>query len=202
MSTDYTPDPEDKFSFGLWTVGWEGVDVFGPASRAPLDPVEATYRLAELGAAAVTFHDDDLLPDDDDARGTPSTASPRRWPTPACASRWSPPTSSATRSSRRARSPPTTARCAATPLAKVLRNIDLAAEPRRRDVRAVGRPRGRRARRQQERPRRARPDGESLNLVCAYVQEQGYDDAVRPRAQAQRAPRRHPAARPSGTPSR
>lgn len=61
---DYTPRPEDKFSFGLWTVGWQGVDVFGGASRPLLDPVEATYRLAELGAAAVSFHDDDLLPDE------------------------------------------------------------------------------------------------------------------------------------------
>ena len=64
MTDPYQPVPEDKFSFGLWTVGWEGVDVFGPASRPPLDPVESTHKLAELGAAAVTFHDDDLLPDD------------------------------------------------------------------------------------------------------------------------------------------
>ncbi len=63
MSHIPTPRPEDKFSFGLWTVGWRGVDVFGPASRAPLDPVESVRRLAELGAAAVTFHDDDLVPD-------------------------------------------------------------------------------------------------------------------------------------------
>ncbi|MBD8870643.1 xylose isomerase [Nocardioides donggukensis] len=62
--TTYQPTREDRFSFGLWTVGWQGVDVFGPASRAPLDPVEATERLADLGAAAVTFHDDDLVPDD------------------------------------------------------------------------------------------------------------------------------------------
>lgn len=62
--TDYTPTPEDKFSFGLWTVGWQGVDVFGPASRPLRDPVEATYKLAEIGASAVTFHDDDLVPDD------------------------------------------------------------------------------------------------------------------------------------------
>jgi xylose isomerase len=61
---DYLPHPDDKFSFGLWTVGWEGVDVFGPASRPRLDPVESVYRLAELGAAAVSFHDDDLVPDD------------------------------------------------------------------------------------------------------------------------------------------
>ncbi|WZH51818.1 MAG: xylose isomerase [Nocardioides alkalitolerans] len=63
-SDRFTPRPEDKFSFGLWTVGWEGVDVFGPASRAALDPVESVRRLADIGAAAVTFHDDDLVPDD------------------------------------------------------------------------------------------------------------------------------------------
>ncbi|KRE60676.1 xylose isomerase [Nostocoides sp. Soil756] len=62
--TDYTPRPEDKFSFGLWTVGWQGVDVFGGPSRPLLDPVAATEKLAELGAAAVSFHDDDLVPDD------------------------------------------------------------------------------------------------------------------------------------------
>ncbi|HEY6743113.1 MAG TPA: xylose isomerase, partial [Lapillicoccus sp.] len=61
---EYAPSRDDRFSFGLWTVGWQGVDVFGPASRPVLDPVEATYKLAELGAAAVTFHDDDLLPDE------------------------------------------------------------------------------------------------------------------------------------------
>ncbi|GHE09345.1 xylose isomerase [Klenkia taihuensis] len=59
-----TPTPADRFSFGLWTVGWQGVDVFGGAVREPMDPVEAVHKLAELGAAAVTFHDDDLVPDD------------------------------------------------------------------------------------------------------------------------------------------
>ena len=62
--TDYTPTKDDKFSFGLWTVGWQGVDVFGGAVRDRVDPVETVHRLAELGAAAVTFHDDDLVPDD------------------------------------------------------------------------------------------------------------------------------------------
>ncbi len=62
--TAYEPRPEDKFSFGLWTVGWRGVDVFGPATRPPLDPIEAADRLGALGAAAVSFHDDDLVPDD------------------------------------------------------------------------------------------------------------------------------------------
>jgi xylose isomerase len=58
----YEPTPEDKFSFGLWTVGWQGRDPFGDATRTPLDPVEAVRRLSELGAHGITFHDDDLIP--------------------------------------------------------------------------------------------------------------------------------------------
>ncbi len=58
----YQPTPDDKFSFGLWTVGWLGRDPFGEATRAALDPVQAVQRLAELGAYGVTFHDDDLIP--------------------------------------------------------------------------------------------------------------------------------------------
>jgi xylose isomerase len=60
--TNLTPTPEHKFTFGLWTVGWQGRDPFGDATRAPLDPVESVNRLAELGAYGVTFHDDDLIP--------------------------------------------------------------------------------------------------------------------------------------------
>ncbi len=62
MSSALTPTPADKFSFGLWTVGWQGRDPFGDATRPVLDPVEAVRRLAELGAYGVTFHDDDLIP--------------------------------------------------------------------------------------------------------------------------------------------
>lgn len=51
----------DRFSFGLWTVGWQGVDVFGGPVRPPMDPVHAVHRLAEIGAYGVTFHDDDLF---------------------------------------------------------------------------------------------------------------------------------------------
>ncbi len=58
----YEPRPEHKFTFGLWTVGWQARDPFGDATRAPLDPVEAVHRLSELGAYGVTFHDDDLVP--------------------------------------------------------------------------------------------------------------------------------------------
>ncbi|MDQ1679879.1 MAG: xylose isomerase [Frankiaceae bacterium] len=56
------PKPEHKFTFGLWTVGWQGRDPFGEATRAPLDPVVSVENLARLGAYGVTFHDDDLIP--------------------------------------------------------------------------------------------------------------------------------------------
>jgi xylose isomerase len=59
---DYKPTPADKFTFGLWTIGYRAGDPFGAPTRAALDPVEAVYRLAELGAYGITFHDDDLIP--------------------------------------------------------------------------------------------------------------------------------------------
>jgi len=55
------PTPQDKFSFGLWTIGWQAQDQFGSATRKPLDTVEAIHKLAELGAYGLTFHDDDLF---------------------------------------------------------------------------------------------------------------------------------------------
>ena len=59
--TDYTPTPEDKFTFGLWTVGWSGQDVFGSASRPHLDVAHSVHKLAELGAYGITFHDNDVF---------------------------------------------------------------------------------------------------------------------------------------------
>ncbi|GAA3058272.1 xylose isomerase [Pseudonocardia yunnanensis] len=56
------PTREDRFSFGLWTVGWPARDPFGDATRPALDPVETVHKLSELGAWGVTFHDDDLIP--------------------------------------------------------------------------------------------------------------------------------------------
>jgi xylose isomerase len=55
------PTPDDKFSFGLWTIGYNGSDPFGGPTRPHLDVVEAVTRLAELGAYGLTFHDDDLF---------------------------------------------------------------------------------------------------------------------------------------------
>jgi hypothetical protein len=64
MTADaYTPTPADKFSFGIWTLGWQGVDVFGPAIRPPMradravafraDPdVKAALAAAHVGELA------------------------------------------------------------------------------------------------------------------------------------------------------
>jgi xylose isomerase len=60
--TALTPTKADRFSFGLWTIGWQAKDQFGDATRAPLDPIEAVHKLNELGAYGLTFHDDDLVP--------------------------------------------------------------------------------------------------------------------------------------------
>jgi xylose isomerase len=62
LSAAPKPSASDKFSFGLWTVGWPASDPFGSATRGPLDPVETVHKLAELGAWGVSFHDDDLIP--------------------------------------------------------------------------------------------------------------------------------------------
>jgi len=56
-----TPTPADKFSFGLWTIGYNGADPFGGPTRAPLDVVHGVEKLAEIGAYGLTFHDDDLF---------------------------------------------------------------------------------------------------------------------------------------------
>jgi xylose isomerase len=60
--SSYTPQPSDKFTFGLWTVGNPGVDPFGSAVRTPVSPVERIHKLAELGAYGVNLHDNDLIP--------------------------------------------------------------------------------------------------------------------------------------------
>ena len=66
MTTDrYVPTPADRFSFGIWTVGWQGVDVFGTAVRPPMPAERAVRKLAELGAYGVNFHDNDVFGFDD-----------------------------------------------------------------------------------------------------------------------------------------
>jgi xylose isomerase len=66
VSTDrFAPTPADRFSFGIWTVGWQGVDVFGTAVRPPMPAERAVRKLAEIGAYGVNFHDNDVFGFDD-----------------------------------------------------------------------------------------------------------------------------------------
>jgi len=59
-----TPTPQDRFTFGLWTVGNRGRDPFGEFVRPALDPVRAVHKLSDAGAFGVNFHDNDLVPID------------------------------------------------------------------------------------------------------------------------------------------
>lgn len=60
----YTPRPEHRFTFGLWTVGNRGRDPFGDAVRPSISPPRIVEKLAELGAYGVNLHDNDLVPSD------------------------------------------------------------------------------------------------------------------------------------------
>jgi xylose isomerase len=46
-------------------VGWQGVDVFGSAVRPPMPAERAVRKLAEIGAYGVNFHDNDVFGFDD-----------------------------------------------------------------------------------------------------------------------------------------
>lgn len=62
--SDYTPKPENKFTFGLWTVGNIGRDPFGGPVREAKSPADLVRLLGEVGAYGVNFHDNDLIPID------------------------------------------------------------------------------------------------------------------------------------------
>jgi hypothetical protein len=83
--TSFTPTRDDHFTFGLWTVGWQGVDVFGTAIRPVLEPAEAIHRLSDLGAYGVTFSPSTPTPL---PRRSTSRRSARRSRRPASWSRW------------------------------------------------------------------------------------------------------------------
>ena len=153
------PTPEDRFSFGLWTIGWQARDPFGDATRPPLDPVESVHRLAELGAlasasttttscrSALTDGERERLikrfraaleetghgrADGDDEPVLPSGLQGR------CVHEQQPVG-------------------AQVRVRKVMRNLDLAAELGARDLRLLGRPGGLGDRRREGCARRARP---------------------------------------------
>ena len=61
MNDRLTPVPEDKFAFGLWTIGHPGRDPFGDSTRPPITTADFVRGLADIGAWGVSFHDDDLM---------------------------------------------------------------------------------------------------------------------------------------------
>lgn len=61
-SDQYAPKKEDKFTFGLWTVGNRGRDPFGDFVRPELSPIRSVQKLSELGAYGINLHDNDLVP--------------------------------------------------------------------------------------------------------------------------------------------
>jgi xylose isomerase len=168
------PTRDDKFSFGLWTVGWQGVDVFGDAVRPPLDPVMAVERLADLGAAGITFHDDDLVPDDSVRQETllrfkkalsatglvVEMATTNLFGSPVF--KEGAPTANARDVRRYA-------------LAKVLRNIDLAAELGATTYVLWGGREGAESGASKDVTAALERYKEALDLLCVYVREQGYD---------------------------
>src|SRR6202042_84090 len=127
MTSDaYVPAREDHFSFGIWTVGWQGVDVFGSAVRPYMPAERAVYKLAELGAYGVNFPANE-------------------------------------REIRRFA------------LAKVMRNLDLAAELGAKTYVFWGGREGAESGAAKDIQAALDRYAEGLNLLCAYVREQGYD---------------------------
>src|SRR6185369_4862337 len=62
---DFAPDKNEKFTFGLWTVGNIGRDPFGGPVREQLSPPQIVDLLGEVGGVyGVNFHDNDLVPID------------------------------------------------------------------------------------------------------------------------------------------
>ncbi len=61
----YSPTKNEKFTFGLWTVGNVGRDPFGGPVRPQLTPVQIAKLLGSVGGVhGINFHDNDLVPID------------------------------------------------------------------------------------------------------------------------------------------
>jgi xylose isomerase len=67
LSDAFDPTKDDRFTFGLWTVGNPGRDPFGGPTRPTQDPCDLVHGLAECGAWGVNLHDNDLIPFDSTA---------------------------------------------------------------------------------------------------------------------------------------
>ena len=190
------PTREDRFSFGLWTVGWQGVDVFGVAVREPLDPDVAVNRLAELGAYGVSFHDNDVFPFAATSAAEKSQAIARLRSAVDSAGLVIPMITTNLFSHPVFRDGGFTANDREVrrfAIRKVADNLDLAAELGAQTVVFWGGSEG--AESGAAKDVRAALDRykEAFDILTGYVIEQRLRHAFRDRAQAERAPRRHPA---------
>ena len=176
MSDEFVPVRSDKFSFGLWTVGWQGVDVFGGAVRPPMPAERAVHKLAELGAYGINFHDDDVF-------GFGASAAERKERTGALRHALDQTGLVVTTATTNLFGHPMFKDGAFTAnerdvrryaLAKVIRNLDLAAELGASVYVFWGGREG--AESGAAKDIRAALDryAEALNLLCGYVREQGY----------------------------
>ena len=172
-----TPTKDDRFTFGLWTVGWQGRDPFGDATRAPVDPVESVHQLAGLGASGspsttTTWSRSARRPRERDkhiARFKDALAETGMAVPMMTTNLFTHPVfkdggfTSNDRSVRRYA------------LRKVARNIDLAAELGAADLRVLGRPRGRGVRRRQgRRAPRSTATARASTRSPPTCMEQGY----------------------------
>jgi xylose isomerase len=173
----YVPTRDDRFSFGIWTVGWQGVDVFGSAVRAPMAADRAVRKLAELGAYGVNFHDNDVFDFDasnaerdkriaefraalDETGVVVTTATTNLFGHPMFKD------GAFTANEREIR------RFA---LAKVMRNLDLAASLGARTYVFWGGREGAESGAAKDIRAALSRYAEGLNFLCSYVREQGYD---------------------------
>jgi xylose isomerase len=171
------PSRDDKFSFGIWTVGWQGTDVFGSPVRPPMPAERAVYKLAELGAYGINFHDNDVFDFDateaereerigalrkalDQTGLVVTTATTNLFGHPMFKD------GAFTANERQVR------RYA---LAKVIRNLDLAAGLGARTYVFWGGREGAESGAAKDIAAALDRYAEGLNLLCAYVREQGYD---------------------------
>ena len=190
------PTRDDKFSFGLWTFGWQAADPFGGPTRSPRrhrgrgaqarGARRLRHDLPRRRRVRVRLHrcaapegdrppeegaggDRDHHPDGDDQPVQPSGVQGRRF-----------------HQQRPRRAPLRAAQGAAQHRPR--------RRARRQDVRDVGRPRGQRVRRRQGHPRRAGALPRGGQPARRLRGRQGLRPEVRDRAEAERAARRHPAA--------
>ena len=150
---DLRPRPEDSFTFGLWTVGWQGRDPFGDATRAP--STRSRSVRAPRRARRVRRHLPRRRPDAVRTRrppsaiaSSPASARPSTRTGLVVADGHHQPVHPPGLQGRRVhRQRPRRAPLRA--CARRMRNIDLAAELGAEHLRLLGRPRGRRVRRRQ-----------------------------------------------------